>query len=141
MATSRRTYVRPQGDMQSDINVTPLVDVVLVLLIIFMVVTPLLNRELAVQLPQVSETPEPPPTAADKPWVVGLTPEGRLTLNDEPVDDADYVARLKEVLDKRPRGQRHVFFKVEDRAGYGRLVTALDGAKAAGAEELGVLTD
>ncbi|MFP2910360.1 ExbD/TolR family protein [Pyxidicoccus sp. 3LFB2] len=132
--------MKPQSNVQSDINVTPLVDVVLVLLIIFMVVTPVLQRDLHVQLPEVSETPGPP-TASEKPWVVGLTPEGRLTLNEEPVEDADYVARLRTALDTRPRGQRHVFFKVDGRAGYDRLVLALDGAKSAGAEELGVLTE
>ncbi len=142
MHMPRRSFVKPQAAINSDINVTPLVDVVLVLLIIFMVVTPLMNRDLHVQLPEVSETPPPtPPTPSDKQWVVGLTPEGRLTLNDEPVADADYVSRLKQILDARPRGQRHVFFKLHEHAGYGRLVTALDGAKAAGAEELGVLTD
>ncbi|WP_164017795.1 ExbD/TolR family protein [Pyxidicoccus trucidator] len=141
MRTPKKSFVKPQSAVQSDINVTPLVDVVLVLLIIFMVVTPLMNADLAVQLPEVSDAPAPPPSPGEKTWVVGLTPEGGLTLNDEPVDDADYVARLKAVLDARPRGQRHVFFKMDARAGYSRLVTALDGAKSAGAEELGVLTD
>ncbi|MFP2933170.1 ExbD/TolR family protein [Pyxidicoccus sp. 3LG] len=141
MRTARRSFVRAQGAVQSDINVTPLVDVVLVLLIIFMVATPLIIRNIATQLPEVSEAPPRPTPPEEKPWVVGLTPEGKLMLNDEPVEDADYVPRLRKILDARPRGQRHVFFKVEDKAGYGRLVTALDGAKAAGAEELGVLTD
>ncbi|WP_246357018.1 ExbD/TolR family protein [Pyxidicoccus fallax] len=138
MHTARKHFVKAPA-VQSEINVTPLVDVVLVLLIIFMVVTPLLNRHIAVQLPATSDSPpsEPPPPQ----WVVGLTPEGRLTLNDTPVEDADYVPRLRKVLDARPRGQRHVFFKVDDRAGYGRWVMALDGARAAGAEELGVLTE
>jgi biopolymer transport protein ExbD len=140
MHLPKRSFVKAQS-ITSDINVTPLVDVVLVLLIIFMVVTPVLNRDLAVQLPEVSETPSPPSSPPDKQWVVALTPEGQLTLNDEPVADADYVSRLKQVLDARPPGQRHVFFKTDARAGYGRLVMALDGAKAAGAEELGVLTD
>jgi biopolymer transport protein ExbD len=142
MHTAKKPFVRPPGAMQSDINVTPLVDVVLVLLIIFMVVTPLMHRDIAVQLPEKSESPpEASPAEPEPQWVVSLTPEGRLTLNDEPVEDADYVPRLKKVLDARPRGRRHVFFKMDDQAGYGRLVTALDGAKAAGAEELGVLTE
>lgn len=142
MHAQRRRFVKPQAAIQSDINVTPLVDVVLVLLIIFMVVTPLVHRDIAVQLPEVTESTPPTPAAPQPPqWVVGLTPEGRLTLNDTPVEDADYVARLKKALDARPQGQRHVFFKVDDRAAYGRLVAALDGAKAAGAEELGVLTE
>ena len=140
MHTAKKSFVRPQA-VQSDINVTPLVDVVLVLLIIFMVLTPLLNKEIAVQLPAVSESSAPVTSPSEPQWVVALTPEGRLTLNGEPVEDGDYVPRLKKVLDARPRGQRHVFFKMDDRAGYGRLVMALDGAKAAGAEELGVLTE
>ncbi|QSQ20714.1 biopolymer transporter ExbD [Pyxidicoccus parkwayensis] len=141
MHSQKRSFVKPQAALQSEINVTPLVDVVLVLLIIFMVLTPLMTKDLLVQLPEQDTTPVDPPTTDTKQWVVGLTPEGRLTLNDEPVADADYVPRLKQVMETRPRGQRHVFFKMDDRAGYGRLVTALDGAKAAGAEELGVLTD
>ncbi|WP_163997764.1 ExbD/TolR family protein [Pyxidicoccus caerfyrddinensis] len=141
MRAQKRSFVRPQADVNSDINVTPLVDVVLVLLIIFMVLTPLMNKDLAVQLPEQTEAPAPPSRPDEKLWVVGLTPEGRLTLNDEPVADADYVPKLKGILEARPRGQRHVFFKMADRAGYGRLVAALDGAKAAGAEELGVLTE
>ena len=142
MHRQKRSFVKAQAVMQSDINVTPLVDVVLVLLIIFMVLTPLMTKDLLVQLPEQETKAVEPPTPPDtKQWVVGLTPEGKLTLNDEPVADADYVPRLKQVMEARPRGQRHVFFKMDDRAGYGRLVTALDGAKAAGAEELGVLTD
>jgi biopolymer transport protein ExbD len=140
MHSQKRSFVKPQAALQSEINVTPLVDVVLVLLIIFMVLTPLMTKDLLVQLPE-QDSPVDPPAPTEKQWVVGLTPEGRLTLNDEPVADADYVPRLKQVMETRPRGQRHVFFKMDDRAGYGRLVTALDGAKAAGAEELGVLTD
>jgi biopolymer transport protein ExbD len=129
--------------MQSDINVTPLVDVVLVLLIIFMVITPVVNRVIAVQLPEPPQpAPQPaPPAEPEKQWVVAVTPEGRLTLNDEPVEDADYVQRLKQALAGRTAGGRSVVFKADDRAPYGRLVTALDGAKEAGAEVLGVVTE
>jgi biopolymer transport protein TolR len=129
--------------MQSDINVTPLVDVVLVLLIIFMVVTPVMNRFIAVQLPEPAP-PAPlstPPAPPEKQWVVAVTSEGRLTLNDEPVADADYVPRLKQALAGRAGEGRSVVFKADDRAPYGRLVKALDGAKAAGAEVLGVVTE
>ncbi len=143
MRTERKRFVRPQGSMQSDINVTPLVDVVLVLLIIFMVVTPVVNRVIAVQLPEPPEpVPHPaPPVPSEKQWVVAVTPEGTLTLNDEPVADADYVTRLKQALAGRSASGRSIVFKADDRAPYGRLVKALDGAKAAGAEVLGVVTE
>ncbi|HZI05293.1 MAG TPA: biopolymer transporter ExbD, partial [Archangium sp.] len=109
------------------INVTPLVDVVLVLLIIFMVVTPVLNRVIAVQLPEPPAPLSTPPASPEKQWVVAVTSEGTLTLNDEPVADADYVPRLKQALAGRSGDGRSVVFKADDRAPYGRLVKALDG--------------
>ncbi len=142
MHKAKRLFVQPQSALQSDINVTPLVDVVLVLLIIFMVLTPFLTRNIPVQLPEPPEpSATPPPPSAEKQWVVAVTPEGTLTLNDAPVEDTDYVERLKEALAGRSAGQRRVIFKADDRAPYGRLVVALDGAKAAGAEVLGVVTE
>ncbi|AKJ01389.1 Biopolymer transport protein ExbD/TolR [Archangium gephyra] len=128
----------PQGQANADINVTPLVDVVLVLLIIFMVVTPIMNQELVVKLPLKEEPAHEAPEASQV--VVTVTPEGHLTLNNEPISEADYIPRLTRVLAARPAGDRLLFFTADDRAPYGRVVAALDGAKAAGAEVLGLMT-
>ena len=136
----RKFSVAPQGRPNSEINVTPLVDVVLVLLIIFMVVTPLLERDIDVRVPQseqVEDTTEVPPDQL----VVSLDAQGQLKLNQEVLEMSDYVPRLKRVLAARPAGERLVFFTAEDDASYSQLVAALDGARHAGAETLGMMTD
>jgi len=140
MRNSKTAVVRPQGHVNADINVTPLVDVVLVLLIIFMVVTPLVNQEIEAKLPLTSDDSESVQREALPQVVVGVTPEGKLTLNNEAVSEADYIPRLTRVLAARPAGERLLFFTADDRAPYGKVVAALDGAKEAGAEVLGLMT-
>ncbi|RKH88914.1 biopolymer transporter ExbD [Corallococcus sp. AB045] len=140
MHARRPFVVKPPSGIQSDINITPLVDVVLVLLIIFMVVTPLMRGEFQLQLPSAQATPtEEPPTSKElAPGLVRLTADGTLLLEGEPVSEADFVPRLRVFLEARPKGQRGLFFQPDARAPYTRLIVALDGAKAAGAEALGL---
>jgi biopolymer transport protein TolR len=136
---ARKLAVRPAGTPASDINVTPLVDVVLVLLIIFMVVTPLLEKDIAVRVPateQVEQAKDVPPDQL----VVRLDAKGELTINAEKVEPPQYVERLRGVLDARAPGDRLVFVIADDAANYGTLVGLLDGAKQAGAETLGIMT-
>ena len=136
----RKFSVAPQGRPNSEINVTPLVDVVLVLLIIFMVVTPLMEKDIEVRVPQseqVEDVAEVPPDQL----VVALDAQGRFSLNYEPLEDAQYVDRLKRVLAARAAGDRLVFFAADDKALYARLVLAMDGARRAGADTLGMMTD
>ena len=138
--TPRKFSVAPQGRPNSDINVTPLVDVVLVLLIIFMVLTPLMEKDIDVRVPQseqVEDSSEVPPDQL----VVALDERGQLKLNLEVVAESEYVEKLKRVLAARVPGERVVFFAADDRASYARLVAALDGARLAGAETLGMMTD
>jgi biopolymer transport protein TolR len=135
-----RYTIRAQGRPNSDINVTPLVDVVLVLLIIFMVVTPLLDKMLRVRVPDAEQTEEydQPPVPQ---LVVSVAKEGDLLINNEKIPDADYVTRLRRALAARPAGDRLVFFSADDDALYARLVLALDGARQAGAEILTMTTE
>ena len=140
MKKTRKFSVKPQGRPNSDINVTPLVDVVLVLLIIFMVVTPLLEKMLRVRVPdaeQQEQQEQPPQTQL----VVSLNADGEIAINSEKVPDAGYVDRLKRVLAARSPGDRLVFFTADDKALYPRLVTALDGARQAGAEIMTMTTE
>jgi len=135
-----KTSVQPQGRPNSEINVTPLVDVVLVLLIIFMVVTPLLEKDIDVRVPdqeQVEVETEVPPDQL----VVSLDAEGRKKINSDEVSDAEYVERLKRVVAAKPKGERLVFFLADEKTNYGKLIAALDGAKQAGAETLGMMTE
>ena len=119
---------------------TPLVDVVLVLLIIFMVVMPLLERQLAVRIPAEeqaqTEDDEPPDQI-----VVRVERSGELRINGQLVAAADYVKTLAARLAPRTPADRIVFVTPEDDAQYKKLVEALDGARAAGAQTLGMLAD
>ena len=139
--TKKRQWVKPQSPPNSDINVTPLVDVVLVLLIIFMVITPLLEKDIEVKVPdtEVQEQNQPPP---DDQLVVQLDVEGNIKINTEAMpSQEEYVNRLKKMLAAKAKDERVVFFMADDKTNYGKLIVALDGAKAAGARVLGMATD
>jgi biopolymer transport protein ExbD/biopolymer transport protein TolR len=140
MRVHKPIIVRPQSEPKSAINVTPLVDVVLVLLIIFMVVMPLLERHLAVRIPaeeQVEVQDTPPPDQI----VVSVEKSGGFTINGQPVEPSAYVSALKERLDARAPNDRTVFVTPDDDAQYKKLVEAFDGARKAGAVTLGMPTE
>jgi biopolymer transport protein ExbD/biopolymer transport protein TolR len=136
----KKTFVQPAGRPNSEINVTPLVDVVLVLLIIFMVVTPLLEKDIDVRVPD-SEQVEPETEVPPDQLVVSLDEAGRIKINSEDVSDDEYVGRLTRVVAAKPRGEKLVFFMADEKTNYGKLVGALDGARQAGAETLGMMTE
>jgi len=139
--TKKRQWVKPQSAPNSDINVTPLVDVVLVLLIIFMVITPLLEKDIEVKVPETEVENTPPPENPDQ-LVVQVDETGTIKINAEQMPNAqEYVTRLKRMLAAKPKEERIVFFMANDKANYGMLVGALDGAKAAGAFVLGMATE
>ncbi len=117
-----------------DVNVTPLIDVVLVLLIIFMVVSPLVNDKLATQLAETITAAEaqPDPTQI----VVHIDREGIVKINHDAITPDKYVNALRERLLRHPTGSKIVLFDADDSASYNRLVNALDGAKQAGAVTL-----
>jgi biopolymer transport protein ExbD len=136
----KRQWIKKQTPPNSDINVTPLVDVVLVLLIIFMVLTPLMEKDIEVRVPEteVENNPEP---STDQ-LVVSLTEAGAIKINAETMPSQDeYVSRLKRILAAKVREERVVFFMAEDKANYGSLIGLMDGAKTAGAVVLGMATE
>ncbi|QQR45850.1 biopolymer transporter ExbD [Myxococcus xanthus] len=137
----QRQWVKPQAQPNSEINVTPLVDVVLVLLIIFMVVTPLLEKDIVVRVPDTEVEQEPTPPENDQQLVVQLDKDGGYSINTEKIAPADYVTRLKRMLAAKKADEKVVFFMADDATNYGRLITALDGAKTAGAKVLGMATE
>jgi len=124
--------------LRAEINVTPLVDVVLVLLIIFMVLTPSMLKQLEANIP---EKPLEPTAALpnDSSIVVAYTAARGLTVNDQPV--APEV--LADTLVERLRGARQkvVFFKADDEVPYGDVVHLMDVARGVGAETLAVVTE
>jgi biopolymer transport protein ExbD len=122
--------------LKGDINVTPLIDVVLVLLIIFMVLTPSLLKHLTAAVPKKSE--DLAPQVADSAIVVEYSRERELKLNAEPVA----VEALSEKLAERLRAarQKAVFFRADDEAPYGDVIRLMDIARGAGAQTLAVVT-
>jgi biopolymer transport protein ExbD len=135
----RHTAIKPPAPPNSDINVTPLIDIVLVMLIIFMVVTPLLEKNLDVRVPdteKVETITEVPPDQI----VVRLGADNKLRINFDEVSPEEYVDKLKTRLDRRKADDKIVFFISDESANYGRLVGAFDGAKLAGAKVLGMMT-
>ena len=124
--------------IKNEINVTPLVDVVLVLLIIFMVVTPLLEKNIGVRTPtteKVEQVAEVPPDQI----VVYLDAKGGLRVNTTILSQGEFVERLKQML--AARSDKTVYVVAEDQASYAKFVSVLDGTKEAGAQTLGFATD
>ena len=140
MHARRKLVVRVGSPPNSEINITPLVDVVLVLLIIFMVVTPLLEKDIEVRVPDQEEVEQPDDVPPDQ-LVVSVDEKGTIAINREEVPEGDYVKKLERVLAAKKKGDRLVFFVAEDKANYGKVVQALDGARLAGAEVLGMATE
>jgi biopolymer transport protein TolR len=136
----RKLFVRPASSTNSDINVTPLVDVVLVLLIIFMVVTPLLEKDIPVRTPNSEKVEEVVEVPQDQ-LVVYVNKDGALRINSEQVAAADFVGKLRGALASKAEVDRIVFIVADDTCNYGKFVHVLDDAREAGAQVLGFATD
>jgi biopolymer transport protein TolR len=120
-------------------NVTPLVDVVLVLLIIFMVVTPMLAKQFWIHLPSKVEKTDPEPQKDDDTAVVVLvTKSGEIMINREVVAENEFGARLHRVL--AAKHQRTVFFDADEDAEFGTAMKAMDLARGGGADTIAVVT-
>ncbi|MEY4578324.1 MAG: hypothetical protein RL701_3027 [Pseudomonadota bacterium] len=136
----RTIAIKPASSAQSEINVTPLIDVVLVLLIIFMVATPLAEKDLAVLLANEKHT-ERASDIAPTQIAVDLDATGGVRINEQTVQRSRYVQELARLLEGRPLAERIVFVVANDQVRYPTLVETIDGAKRAGAATVGLALD
>ncbi len=124
-------------DHLADINVTPLVDVMLVLLIIFMVTAPMLHQGVSVSLPKTETTNLP--SSVEDPIILSITSDGRYYINETPVARGLLRDRLTAFL--RTRKDRTVFLKADRSLSVGTVVETLDVLNRMGIENLGFITD
>jgi biopolymer transport protein ExbD len=126
-----------KGGIKSDINVTPLVDVMLVLLIIMMIVAPLLQKGADVKLPLAANTAEKPETQDQT--VLAVDRNDRYYVNGLPVLKQDLRQKVEEVLETKK--ERIILIKADEEARYAAVMDAMDELRASGIEDIGLITD
>jgi biopolymer transport protein TolR len=122
---------------KSDINVTPLVDVMLVLLIIMMIVAPLLQQGVALSLPVATNSAEKPETQEDT--LVQITADGQYHVNGKAVPEQDLRRAVEEALEAK--NQRILLIKADEDTAYSSVMTAMDQLRAVGLEDIGLITE
>ncbi len=123
--------------VMADINVTPLVDVMLVLLIIFMIAAPMLHQGIEVALPRAQATPLP--MRMEDPLVLSIDRDGKVFLRSTPVEIEDLVDQIKAQTEAREDDS--VFLKGDREVPYGRIIEVLDVLHRGGIVHVGMVTD
>jgi biopolymer transport protein TolR len=126
-----------KGGVKSDINVTPLVDVMLVLLIIMMLVAPLLQQGVNVKLPVATNTVDKPETQGQT--VVAISRDKTLYLNAKPIREGELATKVNELLENQK--EKVVLIKADEEVEYGAVMAAMDQLRQAGIEDIGLVTE
>jgi biopolymer transport protein ExbD len=126
-----------KGGVKSDINVTPLVDVMLVLLIIMMLVAPMLQQGVAVKLPKADNTVDKPEVQGQT--VIAIAKDKRIYFNARQVTEAELGTRVNEYLESKK--EKVVIIKADEEVEYGAVMAAMDGLRQAGIEDIGLITE
>ena len=126
------------GGVKSDINITPMVDVILVLLIIFMISVPLLQMGYPVQVPPKIQTSAPPPMQEDQ-IIVRMDAQGKTFINKAPVPLSEFGGKLRTALTGRQ--SKVVFFAADGELPYDKVADFMDLCRDSGAENLGIVFD
>lgn len=134
---ARKGRGRRRNAPMSEINVTPFVDVMLVLLIIFMVAAPLLTAGVPLNLPQTAANAVP--TEQEEPLVISVPADGQVLVMDLPVADAEVVARLRAILAERQSGR--VFLRADGAIPYARVVQIMGALNSAGITDIVLVTE
>jgi len=127
-----------QGGPKSDINMTPMIDVLLVLIIIFMVITPLVPRGLEALVPQPPPPGTPPSQADNRTVVVVVDANHKFMINSDPIEENMLGGRLADIF--KTRAERVVFIKGDPSLEFQWVAKAIDIAHGAGIEKVGLMT-
>ncbi|HUX44327.1 MAG TPA: biopolymer transporter ExbD [Terracidiphilus sp.] len=131
--------VRNEGSkINSNINVTPMVDVMLVLLIIFMVITPMLTNKVAIDMAKVENAVSMPDADKDDAIVVAITRDGGVFLGQTKIATSELGAKVRDKLSNTPG--RTIFVRADARAQYRAVEDAIDAVRTAGVDQVGLLT-
>ena len=125
--------------VNSNINVTPMVDVMLVLLIIFMVITPMLQNKVNIDLAKTDNPINMPDADKEDSIVVAVTRDGTVYLGQDKIDPAQLGAKIRDKLTDKPGKQ--IFVRADARAKFLDVENAIDDVRAAGVESVGLLTE
>jgi biopolymer transport protein ExbD/biopolymer transport protein TolR len=125
--------------ISSAINVTPMVDVMLVLLIIFMVVTPMLQKGISVDMAPVNNPEQMPDADKEDALLVSITRDGKVYFGSEQMAVDNLTGKVKDRLANKP--DKRVYVKADMRARFGSVVQVVDAVRAAGVDDLGLLTE
>jgi len=126
-----------KGGVKSDINVTPLCDVMLVLLIIMMIVAPLLQQGISVALPTADNTVDKPETQGQT--VLAISKDKQYYLNAKPVTEGEMASKVSELLENQK--EKVVLIRADVEADYASVMAAMDQLRQAGIEDIGLITD
>jgi biopolymer transport protein ExbD len=128
-----------RGEVTSDINVTPMADVMLVLLIIFMVVTPMLQKGTTVELAKTHNPTDMPAADHDDAVLIAVTRDGKYWLNQDKIGIDNLATKVNDLL--ATKMDKTVFVRSDARAKYGDVVAVVDTIRNAGVDKVGLLTE
>jgi biopolymer transport protein TolR len=126
-----------KGGVKADINVTPLVDVMLVLLIIMMLVAPMLQQGVSVQLPRATNSDQKPESQEQA--VIAIAANKSIYLNARPIQEAELATKVSEFLESK--SEKIVLIKADVDVDYGTVMSTMDQLRTAGVEDIGLITE
>jgi biopolymer transport protein TolR len=133
--------VRDEGKkVNSNINVTPMVDVMLVLLIIFMVITPMLQNKVNVDLAQTDNPTAMPDADKEDAIVIAVTRDSRVFLGQDQISMTDLAAKVRDKMGDKDK-EKPIFLRADARSKYGTVTEAIDNVRSTGINEVGLLTE
>ena len=130
-----------KGGVKSDINVTPLVDVMLVLLIIMMLVAPLLQQGITVTLPKATNSADKPETRGQTTIAISVDKHVYLNAKEVPMPEENLGTAVKALLEDKKAEEKVVLIKADQGVDYSAVMATMDQLRAAGIEDMGLITE